>query len=78
MRTVRARDVRTHLAQILDEVERGETIAIARHGRPVALLVPAAERRREGLELVEAIRAFAAFHTLGGIDVQEMIEEGRR
>ena len=40
MREVQAANAKTHLAQLLDAVERGETIIITRHGRPVARLIP--------------------------------------
>ena len=40
MREVQASDAKTHLPQLLDDVERGETIVITRHGRAVARLVP--------------------------------------
>ncbi len=37
---VGAHDAKTHLARLLDRVERGEEIVITRHGRPIARLVP--------------------------------------
>lgn len=78
MRTVGAYEAKTHLAELLDEVERGGVVTIARHGRAVALLVPATPPRADAAALLEAIRAFAASHTLGGISLSEMISEGRR
>jgi antitoxin (DNA-binding transcriptional repressor) of toxin-antitoxin stability system len=36
MREIQASDAKTHLPQILDEVERGETVVITRHGRATA------------------------------------------
>lgn len=38
-------EAKTHLLELLDEVERGATIVITRHGRAVARLVPEAEHR---------------------------------
>ncbi len=38
MREVQASEAKTHLPRLLDEVERGETIVITRHGRPIARL----------------------------------------
>ena len=38
IREIQASETKTHLLQILDEVERGETVIITRHGRPIALL----------------------------------------
>ena len=41
MRTVPATDAKAHLAELLRTVERGETVAITRHGRTIAHVVPA-------------------------------------
>jgi prevent-host-death family protein len=67
MREVQASEAKTHLPQLLDAVERGETIVITRHGRSIARLVPERRVRQEqinaaaaGLErLRESIRARA-------------------
>ena len=40
MREVRATDAKAHLAELLRQVESGETIAITRHGAAVAHLIP--------------------------------------
>jgi prevent-host-death family protein len=40
MPTVNIHDAKTHLSQLLARVENGETITIARAGKPVADLVP--------------------------------------
>src|ERR1700690_1024643 len=42
MQTVGAFEAKTHLAELLDRVGRGETITITRHGVPAARLVPVA------------------------------------
>lgn len=47
MREVQSSAAKTHLPQLLDEVERGATIVITRHGRRIARLVPEEERRWE-------------------------------
>lgn len=58
MREVQASEAKTHLPQLLDDVERGETILITRHGRPIARLVPEAGRRQAGInQAVDNIRA---------------------
>jgi prevent-host-death family protein len=36
---------KTHLSRLIDRVNAGEEVVIARHGRPVARLVPAAQAR---------------------------------
>ena len=40
MKTVPARDVRNHYAQILREVEGGETFTVTSEGRPIATISP--------------------------------------
>lgn len=58
MREVQASEAKTHLPQLLDDVERGETILITRHGRPIARLVPEADRRQAEVDRAVAnIRA---------------------
>ena len=42
---VNVHEAKTRLSRLLDLVEEGETVVIARHGEPVAELVPA---RRKG------------------------------
>jgi len=38
--TVNVHEAKTHLSRLLERVERGEEIVIARSGKPVARLVP--------------------------------------
>lgn len=40
MTTVNIHEAKTHLSKLLERIEAGETITIARAGRPVADLVP--------------------------------------
>ena len=37
-------DVKKHLCDLVDRAERGETIVILRHGKPIARLAPLAGR----------------------------------
>lgn len=39
-KTVNVHEAKTHLSRLLDEVARGESVIIARAGKPVAELVP--------------------------------------
>ena len=41
MRTVQATEAKAHLSELLRNVERGETVAITRHGQTIAHVVPA-------------------------------------
>jgi prevent-host-death family protein len=78
MKQVGVYDAKTHLPKLLDEVERGETVTITRHGRPVAKLVPVSGRQRTVEEAIEAIREFGRSHPRGDLNIKELIEEGRR
>ena len=79
---VGAYEAKTHLPQLLDRVEHGETIVITRHGKPVAKLVPtSAQKVRPDLQ--QAIKEMLEFRDkhgprLQGLRVRELIEEGRR
>ena len=58
MREIQSSDAKAHLPQILDDVEKGETVIITRHGRAIARIVPETERRQEEIDLaVAAIRS---------------------
>ena len=52
MRSVNVHEAKTQLSKLLEEVEAGERVIIARAGQPVAVLSPyraAVRRRRLGL-----------------------------
>lgn len=40
MTTVNVHEAKTHLSKLLERIEAGETVTIARAGKPVADLVP--------------------------------------
>jgi prevent-host-death family protein len=80
MRQIQASEAKTHLPQLLDEVERGETVIITRHGRPIARLVPEADRRRaeidEVMAAIEARRRHAARSSVK--EILAARDEGRK
>ena len=72
MREIQASEAKTHLPQILDEVERGETVIITRHGRAIARLVPEAQRRQA--EIDQAIAGLGELRRRAGrIAVQDLL-----
>ncbi|MCA8931116.1 MAG: type II toxin-antitoxin system prevent-host-death family antitoxin [Rhodospirillaceae bacterium] len=82
MKTIQSTDAKAHLAQLLSDVERGETITITRHGKPIARLVPAVddeeERRRAA---VAALREWRRHLPPSDITVEELLsarDEGRK
>jgi prevent-host-death family protein len=79
-REVQASEAKTHLPQLLDEVERGETIIITRHGRAIARIVPERDLRRQEIDrAIEDIRELGK--ETGKASVEEilaLIREGRK
>jgi prevent-host-death family protein len=79
MRHVGSYEAKTHLAHLLEEVERGEVIVITRHGHPIARLVPANPERAPAADVVAAFRRARAGVTLGmDLSLEDLIAEGRR
>ena len=80
MREIQASEAKTHLPQLLDDVERGETLIVTRHGRRIARIVPEVDRRQEEID-----KALAGIRELrkrtGRITLKELLsarDEGRR
>ena len=77
--TVGAYEAKTHLAELLRWVEKGERVTITKHGHPVAELVPASdERRRRVAESIAKLEEFPNGHKLDGMTIRQLIDEGRR
>lgn len=79
MRRIGSYEAKTHLPRLLDEVARGETIMITKHGVPVAVLTPPVESGTPGVrEAAAGLRAFRRGHALRGVTIRQLIDEGRR
>ena len=76
MREIPASEAKTHLVRLLDAAQRGETIAITRHGRRVARLVPDEDGRRarvqRALNNIER-RARERREKFGPVTVEEIL-----
>jgi prevent-host-death family protein len=78
VRRVGLSEARSRFAQLIDEVGRGETITITKHGVPVALLVPPTRTATPaGREALAGLRAFRTRHPLRSVTIRELIDEGR-
>ena len=82
MREVQATVVKARLAELLRDVERGESITITRYGKKVAVLVPTEdderERRRQAMDRFMEMRSK---WKPAGISVEEFMDwrhEGHR
>jgi len=79
MKTVGAYEAKTHLPRLLDRVRKGERIVITRHGTAIAVLQPLEHGEKgDPVEVIAEILKFREQHTLDGLTVRELIEEGRR
>ncbi len=79
MRRVGAYEAKTHLPRLLDEVAKGESITITKHGVAIAVLAPASTRPTWTThEAIAGLRAFRRAHPIDGVSMREFIDEGRR
>lgn len=83
-KTVGAYEAKTHLAALLDEVERGGRVTITRHGRPVAVLMPPSglpgRTAEEAVAALLELRCGRRLREEEGerLTVRDLIDEGRR
>lgn len=68
MKRVAIAEAKAHLSALVERVEAGEEIVIARRGKPVARLVPEPRSTRT------AIDVFRAAWTLGGLELPRITE----
>jgi len=76
MRQIPASEAKIHLPRLLHDVERGETLVITRHGRPVARIVPEASRHQD--EIDQAIADIKDLRKRTGRMTLEEIQSARR
>lgn len=77
MTSVGAYEAKTHLPALLAKVERGETVTITRHGRPIAKLVPV-DVVRPIVDIFVELDSLREGVTTGESTIRDLIEEGRR
>jgi prevent-host-death family protein len=79
MRTIQASEAKTHFLRILDDVERGDSIIVTRHGKRVARLIPEVEIDRERVQrAIDEMRALR--QRIGKVSLEEILsmrDEGR-
>ena len=81
MKMVGAFQAKTQLSQLLDQVEKGESVTITRHGRPVAVLAPVEPARpaKTGAQWLAEMKRLREGITLGGtVTIKELIEDPER
>lgn len=79
MREIGAFEAKNKLGTLLDWVEEGQEVLITRRGKAVALMV----RPKVGIDRSKAIQAAANIRarrvgvSLGGLNIKELVNEGR-
>ena len=76
MSAINLHNAKTHLSRLVEAAASGQEVVIAKHGRPVARLVPVGHRR----DLAALTAEMRAFRDGVGepLPVRELIDEGRR
>ena len=79
MQSIQASEAKTHFLRILDDVERGESVIVTRHGKPIARLTPEREIDPEKVKrAAESMRALR--QRIGKLSLEEILssrDEGR-
>ena len=80
MRRFGSFEAKNKLSQLLELAEQGEEILITRHGKEVAKLVPAHRTldRESAKRTAGEIREMRQGVTLGGLQIKDLINEGRK
>ena len=79
MPEIGAFEAKTHLPRLLQRVQAGERFVITKHNRPVAELIPFRPHDPGTVRsAIAGLKAFQASHSLQGLSVRQLIEEGRR
>ena len=78
-KTVGSFEAKSHLASLIDHVQKGDEYIITRRGKPVARLVPYTVKS-EGSSVSDIIANFDTIRNSvnGGVDIKEFISEGRK
>jgi prevent-host-death family protein len=79
VKKIGAFEAKNRLSELLAAAENGEETMITKHGKPVAKLVPVREfDRARAREAAEWLIEFRKKHSLGGLKIKDLINEGRK
>ena len=79
MNAINLADAKAHLSELVDRVEAGDSIDIARRGKPVARLMAVARpRERVDATLLRALMAIMPPQAEGAADLVRSMRDGDR
>ena len=71
-------EAKTKLSELLRQVKSGKSFTITNRGEAVADLVPSAgAKTKDKVMAVERLKAFMRADPVRGVNIKELIEEGR-
>ena len=73
VREIPTSEAKTNFSRLLDEIERGETTAITRHGRRIARIVPEQQYRQDEVDDAIAKMNELRKELAGKITLQEIL-----
>lgn len=77
MSQIGAYEAKTHLPKLLERVQKGERFVITKHGRPVAELVPVADRDVQRIRRAIAdLRAVRKNLARRGVRLKDILRKG--
>lgn len=78
--TIGAIDANRRFEELLQLVEKGGEITITRDGSPIARIIPVRRAASEATRraAIAEMRKLAAKHSLDGLTIQSLRDEGRR
>jgi prevent-host-death family protein len=75
--TIGTFDAKTHLSEMLDEIQKGKDYIITKRGMPIAKLIPYSEGKKTRQEITLELKAIRK-RTMGKpFNIRKAIEEGR-
>ncbi len=78
-KTIGSYELKTHLSEVLDAVEHGQTVIVTRHGKPIAQIGPHDAGVREQTHLaVQGLLNFPRTKLPDAMTIRSLIDEGRR
>ena len=77
--TIGSFEAKTHLSQLLEDVQDGVEITITKRGKPIALLIPYRDQTKK-MNRKDIINKFNEIRksVTGPVNIKDMVDEGRK
>jgi prevent-host-death family protein len=76
MPEIGAYEAKTHLASLLERIQKGERFTITKHGRPVAELIPVTRKDPESVrQTIKSIRSYRETLRKRGVNTHRLLKK---